>query len=81
MSHDNKKDREEKWAGPIPEFLGKAGSSPWHDPHGIHTPYLCLSEEVASTSRKGRLMQPYSFSMLGLFIGTGLFPTERATQT
>ena len=35
----------------------EAGSSPWYDHHGIHTPSLCLSEEVASVLRKGRLLQ------------------------
>lgn len=57
MSHDKKDMEENGQGGYLNSWVLEAGSSPWHDHHGIHTPSLCLSEEVASEPRKGRLLQ------------------------
>ena len=57
MSHDKKDMEENGQGGYLNSWVLEAGSSPWRDHHGINTSSSCLSEEVASEPRKGRLRQ------------------------
>lgn len=83
MSHDTRKDTEEKRTRPVPEFLNEADPSSWGAHHGIYTlasiPHVAVSRWLPHPGR-GDSCRVCRFSMPDIFISTCLFPVEIATQ-